>query len=79
MKTLQRVKKMIPPLSPEMHKGMAGRIGVIGGSEEYFPIQSYTDFSYTGAPFYSCMSAMLFGADLGHVICEPGAATVVKS
>jgi NAD(P)H-hydrate repair Nnr-like enzyme with NAD(P)H-hydrate dehydratase domain len=35
MKTLQRVKKMIPPLSSEMHKGMAGRVAVIGGSEEF--------------------------------------------
>jgi hypothetical protein len=25
------------------------------------------------------MSSMLFGADMGHVICEPGAATVIKS
>jgi ATP-dependent NAD(P)H-hydrate dehydratase len=34
LKTLQRVKLMIPPLSAEMHKGQAGRVGVIGGSEE---------------------------------------------
>jgi ATP-dependent NAD(P)H-hydrate dehydratase len=34
LKTLQRVKQFIPPLSGEMHKGQAGRIGVIGGSEE---------------------------------------------
>jgi hypothetical protein len=34
-KTLQRVKQFIPPLSSEMHKGQAGRVGVIGGSEEY--------------------------------------------
>lgn len=28
------VKSMIPPLSPLLHKGQAGRIGVIGGSGE---------------------------------------------
>ena len=33
-KTLQRVKQFIPPLSSEMYKGQAGRVGVIGGSEE---------------------------------------------
>lgn len=33
-KTLQRIKQFIPPLSGEMHKGQAGRVGVIGGSEE---------------------------------------------
>lgn len=26
---------MIPPLSAEMHKGQAGRVGVIGGCEEF--------------------------------------------
>jgi hypothetical protein len=34
-KTLQRVRQFIPPLSGEMHKGQAGRVGVVGGSEEY--------------------------------------------
>jgi hypothetical protein len=34
-KTLQQVKQFIPPLSSEMHKGQAGRVGVIGGSEKY--------------------------------------------
>ena len=34
LKTLKRVKQMIPPLSAEMHKGQAGRVGVIGGCEE---------------------------------------------
>jgi ATP-dependent NAD(P)H-hydrate dehydratase len=39
-KTLQRVKKFIPPLSSEMHKGQAGRVAVIGGSEKYLLIPS---------------------------------------
>lgn len=67
-KTLLNVRKMIPPLLDRFHKGQAGKIGIIGGSE-----------SYTGAPYYSCMSCMLFGADLGHIICEPGAGSVIKT
>ncbi|BFZ53580.1 hypothetical protein PYCC9005_000607 [Savitreella phatthalungensis] len=65
---LQLVKQLIPPLSEKMHKGQAGRTVVIGGSE-----------NYTGAPYYSCMSSMLFGADMGHIICEPGASQVIKT
>jgi NAD(P)H-hydrate repair Nnr-like enzyme with NAD(P)H-hydrate dehydratase domain len=38
-RTLQRVKQFIPPLSPEMHKGQAGRVAVVGGSEEYTSYQ----------------------------------------
>ncbi|KAJ9114683.1 hypothetical protein QFC22_005559 [Naganishia vaughanmartiniae] len=60
-------KQVIPPLSSKLHKGQAGRIGVIGGSGDY-----------TGAPFFSAMGAMRFGADLAHVICEPNAASVIK-
>ncbi|OLL23484.1 ATP-dependent (S)-NAD(P)H-hydrate dehydratase [Neolecta irregularis DAH-3] len=65
---LRAVRNLIPPLSETLHKGQAGRIGVLGGSEDY-----------TGAPFYSSMSAHLFGADMAHVICEPGAGMVIKS
>lgn len=46
----------------------AGRIGVLGGSGDY-----------SGAPFFSAMGAMRFGADLAHVICEPGAGAVIKT
>ncbi|KAL7421934.1 hypothetical protein Q5752_003706 [Cryptotrichosporon argae] len=62
------VGRMIPPLSSKLHKGQAGRIGVLGGSGDY-----------SGAPFFSSMGAMRFGADLAHVICEPGAGAVIKS
>ncbi|KAL1915442.1 uncharacterized protein VTP21DRAFT_6566 [Calcarisporiella thermophila] len=65
---LELLKQLIPPLSPKFHKGQAGRIAVVGGSEDY-----------TGAPFYSGMSAMRLGADLCHIFCEPGAATPIKS
>ncbi|KAG5439797.1 hypothetical protein PCANB_000079 [Pneumocystis canis] len=67
-KMLLNLRKMIPPLLNHFHKGQAGRIAVIGGSE-----------SYTGAPYYCCMSSMLLGADIGHIICEFGAGVVIKS
>ncbi|KTW29334.1 YjeF family domain-containing protein [Pneumocystis carinii B80] len=67
-KILSDLRKMIPPLLDSFHKGQAGRIAIIGGSE-----------NYTGAPFFSCMSSMLFGADLGYIICEPGAGKVIKT
>lgn len=35
--------------------------------------------SYSGAPFFSSMGALRFGADLAHVICEPGAGAVIKT
>ncbi|KAI9639352.1 putative cytoplasm protein [Dioszegia hungarica] len=62
------VKQMIPPLSPKLHKGQAGRIGVLGGSGDY-----------SGAPYFASMGAMRFGADLAHVICEPTAGAVIKT
>ncbi|WWC89158.1 ATP-dependent (S)-NAD(P)H-hydrate dehydratase [Kwoniella dendrophila CBS 6074] len=65
---LSLVKTMIPPLSPKLHKGQAGRIGVLGGSGDY-----------SGAPYFSSAGAMRFGADLAHVICEPGAGAVIKT
>jgi len=64
---LGKIKQIIPPLSSEMHKGQAGRIGIIGGSEDY-----------TGAPYFSGISCMKLGADLCHIFCEPGAGTVIK-
>ncbi|ORY98907.1 H-hydrate dehydratase [Syncephalastrum racemosum] len=63
-----KVRELIPPLSGDLHKGQAGRVGVIGGSEDY-----------TGAPFFSGVASMKLGADLCHIFCEPGAGTVIKS
>lgn len=60
--------RLIPPLSSKLHKGQAGRIGVLGGSGDY-----------TGAPFFSAIGALRFGADLAHVICEPAAGAVIKT
>lgn len=62
------IHKMIPPLSPKLHKGQAGRLGVLGGSGDY-----------SGAPYFSSMGAMRFGCDLAHVICEPAAGAVIKT
>lgn len=43
-------------------------MGVIGGSYEY-----------TGAPFYTAMSALKMGADLAHVFCSKEAAGPIKT
>lgn len=52
----------------QMHKGQMGRIGVLGGSEDY-----------TGAPFYAGYSALKTGADLAYIFCSKEAATPIKS
>jgi ATP-dependent NAD(P)H-hydrate dehydratase len=61
-------RAFIPSLTNAMHKGQAGRIGVIGGSEEY-----------TGAPYFAAISALKVGADLAHVFCAREASAVIKS
>ncbi|ORY00503.1 H-hydrate dehydratase [Basidiobolus meristosporus CBS 931.73] len=65
--SLKDIQEFIPPLSSTLHKGQSGRVGVIGGSEDY-----------TGAPYFSAISSLKFGADLAHVICELGAGVVIK-
>ncbi|ODO04828.1 ATP-dependent (S)-NAD(P)H-hydrate dehydratase [Cryptococcus amylolentus CBS 6273] len=65
---LALARAMVPPLHPKLHKGQAGRIGVLGGSGDY-----------SGAPYFSAIGAMRFGADLAHVICEPSAGAVIKT
>ncbi|KAL2352140.1 Ribokinase-like protein [Cryomyces antarcticus] len=65
---LGKVYKMIPPMLEKFHKGMLGRVAVIGGSEDY-----------TGAPYFSAMASAKLGADMSHVICEPGAGAVIKT
>jgi ATP-dependent NAD(P)H-hydrate dehydratase len=66
--SLQKVKTLVPQLNSKLVKGNSGRIGVVGGSLEY-----------TGAPYFSAISALKTGADLCHVICTPEAATVIKT
>jgi ATP-dependent NAD(P)H-hydrate dehydratase len=65
---ISKVQKIIPPMLESFHKGQLGRVAVIGGSEDY-----------TGAPYFSAMASARLGCDLSHVICEPGAGTVIKS
>ncbi|TRY89246.1 hypothetical protein DNTS_022903 [Danionella cerebrum] len=65
---LPLVRKIIPPLTSKKHKGQDGRIGIIGGCQEY-----------TGAPFFAAISALKVGADLSHVFCTKDAAPVIKS
>lgn len=65
---LASARAFIPNLTNAMHKGQAGRIGVIGGSEEY-----------TGAPYFSAISSLKVGADLAHVFCVKSASPVIKS
>jgi len=82
----ESLKKIIPPLDGTLHKGQSGRVGVIGGAQEYVlschPISDhseYATFSYTGAPFFAAIAALRTGADLSHVICAPSAANAIKS
>ncbi|KAI9869060.1 MAG: hypothetical protein M1813_002883 [Trichoglossum hirsutum] len=65
---LLRIRKMIPPMLENFHKGQMGRVAVVGGSEDY-----------TGAPYFSAMASARLGADMSHVICEPQAAQVIKT
>lgn len=67
-KLLTIFRTIIPKLSNGKYKGQYGRIGVIGGSLEY-----------TGAPYFSAITAMKVGADLSHVFCHTNAAAVIKS
>ncbi|XP_073329441.1 ATP-dependent (S)-NAD(P)H-hydrate dehydratase isoform X2 [Pagrus major] len=66
--TLSLVKSIVPPLTSKKHKGQDGRIGIIGGCQDY-----------TGAPYFAAISALKVGADLSHVFCTKDAATVIKS
>lgn len=61
------LRALVPPLTSELHKGQAGKVGVLGGCREY-----------TGAPFFAAMSALRVGADLSHVFCTRSAAPVIK-
>ncbi|CAJ1079527.1 ATP-dependent (S)-NAD(P)H-hydrate dehydratase isoform X2 [Xyrichtys novacula] len=65
---LSLVKSIVPPLTSKKHKGQDGRIGIIGGCQDY-----------TGAPYFAAISALKAGADLSHVFCTKDAATVIKS
>lgn len=65
---IAQAKKLVPPLLSHFHKGQLGRVLVVGGCEDY-----------TGAPYFSCTASALVGADMSHILCTDGAATVIKS
>ncbi|KAK1623607.1 Ribokinase-like protein [Colletotrichum phormii] len=65
---LGRMQRMIPPMLEKFHKGQLGRVAVLGGSVDY-----------TGAPYFSAMASARLGCDMSHVICTPGAASVIKT
>ncbi|XP_045909465.1 ATP-dependent (S)-NAD(P)H-hydrate dehydratase isoform X2 [Micropterus dolomieu] len=65
---LYMVKSIVPPLTSKKHKGQDGRIGIVGGCQDY-----------TGAPYFAAISALKVGADLSHVFCTKDAAPVIKS
>ena len=65
---LQLFRKVIPSLAFDTYKGQQGRIGIVGGCEEY-----------TGAPIFASMAAFRTGADLVHVFCTRNAAVPIKS
>ncbi|XP_041128615.1 ATP-dependent (S)-NAD(P)H-hydrate dehydratase-like [Polyodon spathula] len=65
---LPLVRNIIPPLTSKKHKGQDGRVGILGGCQEY-----------TGAPYFAAISALKVGADLSHVFCTKDAAAVIKS
>jgi ATP-dependent NAD(P)H-hydrate dehydratase len=83
---LDSLRKIIPPLDGSLHKGQSGRVGIMGGAQEYaltfFLTSEYPEretSSYTGAPFFAAISALRMGADLSHIICAPSAANAIKS
>ncbi|KAJ2609886.1 hypothetical protein EV177_004236 [Coemansia sp. RSA 1804] len=65
---LQTLAKLIPPLTPAMHKGDCGRVAVFGGCEEF-----------TGAPYFVASSSLRLGTDIAYLVCDRGAATAIKS
>ena len=60
--------EIIKPLTENSKKGENGCIATIGGSLEY-----------SGAPYYSAISALKSGSDLSHVFCHTEATIPIKS
>ncbi|KAI8901270.1 carbohydrate kinase [Globomyces pollinis-pini] len=58
----------IPRLTAQAYKGQSGKVAIVGGSLEY-----------TGAPYYSAISALRTGSDLCHIICSPDSSSIIKS
>lgn len=58
----------IPPRKPDTHKGMAGKIAVIGGS-----------YRFTGAPALSGLAALEAGSDLAFIIVPSSVRNIIAS
>ena len=65
---LKQLKNVFPQLSHDARKGENGRMAVIGGS-----------FQFTGAPYYSAISALRIGGDLSHIFCSKFSSPAIKS
>lgn len=65
---LKGIRRIIPNLNNVKYKGQDGRVGIIGGSNEY-----------TGAPFFASMSALRTGCDLVHIFCVKDAGVPLKA
>lgn len=65
---ISRFRELIPKLSSDLHKGQSGRVAIIGGSREY-----------TGAPYFSAISALRAGADIAYVLTIQDASSVIKT
>lgn len=61
-------REYIPLLSITQHKGVNGRIGVIGG-----------DYLYPGAATFCAQSCLRLGADLVNIFCAKEISNVIKS
>ncbi|EGB13573.1 carbohydrate kinase, YjeF related protein [Pseudodesulfovibrio mercurii] len=62
------VMAALPAPAPDMHKGSAGHVLVVGGS-----------FGLTGAPHLAALAALRSGAGLATVACPAGLADAVKA
>eukprot|EP01089_Gocevia_fonbrunei_P013829 TRINITY_DN363_c0_g1_i1.p1 TRINITY_DN363_c0_g1~~TRINITY_DN363_c0_g1_i1.p1 ORF type:complete len:314 (+),score=42.20 TRINITY_DN363_c0_g1_i1:37-978(+) len=65
---VSEIRKFVPVLCKELHKGSSGKIGVIGGCLEY-----------TGAPYFSAISGLKTGCDIAHIFCAKDAGFPIKS
>lgn len=65
---MRRIVSVFPELRSQTTKGQNGRVAVIGGS-----------FEFTGAPYYSAISALRVGADLSHIFCSKFSSAAIKS
>ncbi|KAL8905454.1 MAG: hypothetical protein Q9207_002647, partial [Kuettlingeria erythrocarpa] len=68
---LKKVRMMVPPMLEKFHKGMLGRVAVIGGSEKRRPRTCPAHPPPVRNPLNKSLQS--------HVICTPPAANVIKT